>query len=164
MSPPLQANWLSPKVGLGISWTNADCQWWPVYKTFHRIGSCGNETIRPKRDLDTENMLSALEHVCRKQTWTLALRFFIRIWYMFLLSKYRKQLDLGLCTISILGNRIPLRIGEFRLKNVFGRKICRKSPPCSRILFARTEVVHRSKCDSPLHFDIWNISHIRIET
>jgi len=34
------------KVGLGISRTNADSQWNPVYNAFHRIFCCGNETIR----------------------------------------------------------------------------------------------------------------------
>ena len=36
------------KVRLGISRTNADSQWNPVYrsKAFHRIHCCGNETIR----------------------------------------------------------------------------------------------------------------------
>jgi len=34
------------KVGFGISRTNADSQWNPVYNAFHRIFCCGNETIR----------------------------------------------------------------------------------------------------------------------
>jgi len=34
------------EVGLGISRTNADSQWNPIYKVFHRIHRCGNETIR----------------------------------------------------------------------------------------------------------------------
>jgi len=34
------------KVGLGISRTNADSQWNPVYNVFHRNFGCGNETIR----------------------------------------------------------------------------------------------------------------------
>jgi len=34
------------KVGLGISRTNADSQWNPVYNAFHRFFCCGNETIR----------------------------------------------------------------------------------------------------------------------
>jgi len=34
------------KVGLGISRTNADSQWNPVYNAFHRNSCCGNETIR----------------------------------------------------------------------------------------------------------------------
>ena len=33
------------KVGLGISRTNADSQWNPVYNAFHRIFCFGNETI-----------------------------------------------------------------------------------------------------------------------
>jgi len=31
------------KMGLGISRTNADSQWNPVYNAFHRIFCCGNE-------------------------------------------------------------------------------------------------------------------------
>ena len=34
------------KVGLGISRTNADSQWNPIYNVFHRKFCCGNETIR----------------------------------------------------------------------------------------------------------------------
>jgi len=34
------------KVGLGVSWTNAESQWNPVCRAFHRIRCCGNETIR----------------------------------------------------------------------------------------------------------------------
>jgi len=34
------------KVGLGISRTNGDSQWNPVYNAFHRIFCRGNETIR----------------------------------------------------------------------------------------------------------------------
>jgi len=34
------------KVGLGISRTNADSQWNPVYNVFHRFFCCANETIR----------------------------------------------------------------------------------------------------------------------
>jgi len=34
------------KVRLGISRTNADSQWNPVYNAFHRFLGCGNETIR----------------------------------------------------------------------------------------------------------------------
>jgi len=50
-----ELNWTGPghgvasdvvKVGLGISRTNADSQWNPVYNAFHRIFCCGNETIR----------------------------------------------------------------------------------------------------------------------
>ena len=34
------------KVGLGISRTNADSQWNPVYNAFHPNFCCANETIR----------------------------------------------------------------------------------------------------------------------
>jgi len=33
------------KLGLGVSRTNADSQWNPVYNAFHRFFCCGNETI-----------------------------------------------------------------------------------------------------------------------
>jgi len=33
------------KVGLGITRTNTDSQWNPVYNAFHRIFGCGNKTI-----------------------------------------------------------------------------------------------------------------------
>ena len=36
----------SVNVGLGISRTNVDSQWNPVYNVFHRIFCCENETIR----------------------------------------------------------------------------------------------------------------------
>jgi len=54
---------------------------------------------------------------------TLAYHFSVRIWYMFLVSKCRGDSDLGLCTTSGLANRKRLLDGDFRLKNVFGRKI-----------------------------------------
>jgi len=37
---------MGSEFGLGISWTNVDSQWNPVYKAFHRIRSCGNESMR----------------------------------------------------------------------------------------------------------------------
>jgi len=59
------------KVGLGISRTNADFQWNPVYNVFHRNFCCGNEMIRLQfctRDLDAANLRPALEQTCGKQT------------------------------------------------------------------------------------------------
>jgi len=44
---------------------------------------------------------------------------------MVLISKCRGKSDVGLCTTSLIAKRILLRIGEFRLKNVFGRNIPR---------------------------------------
>jgi len=60
--------------------TNADSQWNPVCKLFHRIRCCGNETVRwwyCKRDLDAKHAASQLKHVCGKQTssdWDLFFR------------------------------------------------------------------------------------------
>jgi len=62
---------ISIKVGLGISRTNADPQWNPVYNAFHRIFCHGNETIRRwfrKHDLDAANLRPALKQGCGKQT------------------------------------------------------------------------------------------------
>ena len=59
------------KVGMGITRTNTDSQWNPLYNAFHRILWCGNETIRRlfcKRDLDAANLRPALEQCCGKQT------------------------------------------------------------------------------------------------
>jgi len=59
------------EVGLGISQTNADSQWNPVYNAFHPNFCCRNETIRRyfcTRDLDAENLWPALEQGCGKQT------------------------------------------------------------------------------------------------
>jgi len=51
----------------------------------------------------------------------------------------------------------------FRLKNVFGRKICRKLALRSRILFASPKVVDRPRSDSLEHFDSQNIYQIYME-
>jgi len=59
------------KVGLGISRTNADSQWSPVYNAFHRNFCCANKTIRwwiCKRDLDAANLRPVLEQGCGLQT------------------------------------------------------------------------------------------------
>ena len=59
------------EVGLGITRTNADSQWNPVYNAFHRFFYCGNETIRRKffkDDFDAAILRPALEQGCGKQT------------------------------------------------------------------------------------------------
>ena len=89
--------------------------------------------------------------------WALAFYFSIPICYMFLISKHRSKSDLGLCTTSVLLKRIPLRIGEFRLKNVSGLKFRRNLQMRSGILFDSNKVVHIPRFDSLLHFGIWNI-------
>ena len=75
---------------------------------------------------------------------------------MFPRSKFRRELDLGLYTIWVPADRMPLRIGGFRFKNVFGCKISPDSPMHSGILFTSTQVVRTSRSDSPLHLDIRN--------
>ena len=46
--PHKKQSWFAsiPSVGLGVSRTNADSQWNPVYKVLHSICCCGNEMIR----------------------------------------------------------------------------------------------------------------------
>jgi len=58
---------------------------------------------------------------------------------------------------------LPRRGGDFRLKNVFGRKICQNLPMRSGILFTSIEVVHRPKSKSLLHFCIRNLWQIHTE-
>jgi len=65
--------------------------------------------------------------------------------------------------IPVIAKRMPLRSANFRFENVFGRKIHRKLAPRSGILFASTEVVHKPRSDSPLHFDIRYIYQILSE-
>jgi len=67
--------------------------------------------------------------------------------------KCRRESDLGLCTTSGLAKRMLLHGADFRFKNVFGRKIDRKSALRSGIPFASPEVVHRPRSNSLLHFD-----------
>jgi len=84
----------------------------------------------------------------------LEFNFSIRICQMLQRSKCRVQSDLGLCTTSVIAVRMPMRGGDFRLKNVFGCKIGQNLPRRDGILFASNEVVHRPRSHSPLHFDI----------
>jgi len=80
-----------------------------------------------------------------------------RIWYMFLISKCRRERDLGLCTSSGFACREPQRnctIRFFLRRNSF---FFRKSPLRIGSRHANPEVVHRPRSWSPLHFDIRNI-------
>jgi len=52
----------------------------------------------------------------------LALCFSIRIRCTCQVSTYRRKLDLGLSTTFVPAKRMPLQGGDFRYKNVFGRK------------------------------------------
>jgi len=73
------------------------------------------------------------------------------------MSKCTGELDLGLRTTWALENRMPLQGGDIRLKDVFGRKICRNLQIRGGIPFASTDVAHRPRSDSLLHFDVGNI-------
>ena len=80
-----------------------------------------------------------------------------RICYMFLLSKCRGDWDLGLCTTSGLALGEPQRNGKIRFflrQNTFFPRIL---PLRCGSPNASTEVVHRPRSRSPLHFDIRNI-------
>ena len=83
---------------------------------------------------------------CGKQTPS---AFSIRICCMLLTSKCRRKSDLGLYTTSVLANRMPLRVGDFRCRNIFGRKNCRNLPMLRGILFASTDVMHSPRSDCP---------------
>jgi len=83
--------------------------------------------------------------------------FSVRICYMFPMSKCSGESGLGLCMTAVPAKRMPLRSADFRRilrPNTFKN---RKSALHSRILFASTEIMHRPRSDSPLHFDIGNI-------
>jgi len=58
-------------------------------------------------------------------------------------SKCRGESDLGLCTTSVLANRMPPRISKFFQILWLNTFFNWKSPPRSGILFASTEVVNR---------------------
>jgi len=58
---------------------------------------------------------------------------------------------------SGLAEKKPMRRGDFRFKNVSGRKIRWNSPVRSGVLVASPEVMYRSRSDFPLNFDIKNI-------
>jgi len=114
------------KVGLGISRTNADSQWNPVYNAFHRNFCGGNETIRFV--VETKRFVGSFVHViltlqtcgqrssmsAESKRRALGNCFSERICYMFLISKCRGDLDLGLCTTSGLVFGEPQRNGKIR--------------------------------------------------
>jgi len=75
----------------------------------------------------------------------LAFYFSIQIWYVFSISKCRGKSDLGVCMTSVLAKRMLLHTADFGFKNVFGRRIRRKSALRSRIQFANTEVMHTTR-------------------
>jgi len=79
-----------------------------------------------------------------------------RICYVFLISKCGGDRDLGLCTTSVLTFGEPQRNGKIRLFLHWNRIFFRKSPLRYGSPNASTEVVHRPRSRSPLHFDTRN--------
>jgi len=73
---------------------------------------------------------------------------------MFLVSKCRGELNLALCTPSVLGLTLPLCNGEFQriLRPI--TFLNRRSAPLGGILFVNTEIVRRPRFNSTLYFDI----------
>jgi len=110
---------LALKVGLGISRTNADSQWNPVYNAFfvvetkRFVGSSVNVILT--RQTCGQRSSRAAESKRR----ALGNYFSGRICYMFLISKCRGDWDLGLCTTSGLAFGEPQRSGDFRKKTCF---------------------------------------------
>ena len=82
---------------------------------------------------------------------------FVRICYMFLISKCRGDSYLGLCTTSVLALRPRMRDGRMWEKIVFERRKNRILPLHFDSPNASTEVVHRPTSQSPLLFNIRNI-------
>ena len=83
--------------------------------------------------------------------------FFERICYVFLISKFTRDWDLGLCTILGLALEEPKRNGKIRFflrRNTFSPQIL---PLRFGSSSASPEVVHRPRSKSPLHFDFRNI-------
>jgi len=58
----------------------------------------------------------------------------LQICYMSIMLKCRGESDSGLCMTLRLAKRMPLHSGNFRFKNVFGRKIWQKqTQPCPKL-------------------------------
>ena len=74
----------------------------------------------------------------------------------FLISTRRGDWDLGLCTTSVLALGERMRDGKIREKNVFRRRKNRILPWWLGLIREWTEIVHRPRFKSALHFDIRN--------
>ena len=104
-------------------------------------------------------MRSALQHVCVKQAPSASISF-VRANLAYVPDpKCRGQSNLGLCTISELANRMPRSIGKFR-QILQPNTLCNQN---SRMRSCILLIVHRTRSDYPLHFDIRNIEQIRME-
>jgi len=98
-------------------------------------------------------MRPALEQGCGKQTQSAKKLFFRANLLYVLISRCRRDWDLGLCTTSGLALGEPQRNGKIRFflrPNTF---FSRKSPLRCGSPNASPEVVHRPRSQSPLNFD-----------
>jgi len=102
---------------------------------------CGQHSSRP-----AESKRRALEN-----------HFSERICYMFLISKWREDRDLGLCPSSVLVLENRSAEANFEKKNVSRRRNNRNLPLRCGSPNASTEIGHRPRSRSSLHFDIRNI-------
>ena len=104
--------------GVGISRTNADAQWNPVYNAFHR--SFG--WLQTKRFVSSFVNVILTWQTCgqslglQKANAELGNYFSERNCYMFLISKCRGDWDLGLYTTSLLAFGEPMCSGDFPTK------------------------------------------------
>jgi len=126
-----------------------------LVETIQFFGSIWNVTLR------RQTCGHHSSRVVGSKSRALAFYFPVRIWYVFSISKYKGQSDLGLCMTSVLAKRMWLRCASIRQilrPNTF---LNCKLALCSRILFASTEIMHKPRSHSPLHFDIVNTYQIR---
>jgi len=89
-----------------------------------------------------------------EQTQSASILFSVRICYMSLISKCRRESDLGLCMMSGLAKSMPLHSGKFQWNLRPNTFLNQKSPLRSRTLVASPKVMHRLRSDCPLHFNI----------
>jgi len=127
--------WL--KVGLGISRTNADSQWNPVYNVFIEIF-----VVETKRFIGSFVHVILTRQTCGQRSSraaeskrrALGNYFVERICYTFLLSKCKGDWDPGLCTTSGLAFEEPQRNGKIRFflrRNTFFSRKSIKACACA---------------------------------
>ena len=104
---------------LGISWTNADSQWNPVYNAFHR-----NFVVETNRFVSSTVNVNLTRQTCGQCTSraaeskrrALENHFSEWICYTFPMSECREYWNLGLCTNSVLAKREPRSNGDCKKK------------------------------------------------
>ena len=147
------------KARLGLVRTNKRVQWNPFYKAFHRISN-------KKHDLDVANLRPAIRHGRNKQTQSVSISFFLMNLLYVLNIKLKRKVrsrsvhDFWTCKENAAVQwQLPIK-----LKNLFGRRVCRNSPLQSSILFVSPNIMHRPRFEFRLHFDVRNILQICMET